>query len=224
MDFFREFSFEEAMRRPSSIHEAERAAMNVSPTSIHIAPLPTRLPTPPPCSIGDLAYRFHQQSLRVDTSVPPCYAYAPLTPPSDDDSASSADFPSSLSSSQLSSYESMSPAELRMRRQANTRMQCDASHVKDITNLVKKMIEDGDQCHICDPKSRTSSRASSSSSADEDEDEGVDMDYIPPSDQDLPLYSVKFRRSGDRVVGHAAVMKSVRMRKKPKMLKRLSSK
>jgi hypothetical protein len=222
-DFFSDFSFQEAMRQPSSVHEAERAAMSVSPTSVPVVPAPTRLPTPPPCTIGDLAHRFNQQTLRVDSSFSPpaCYPLEPLTPPSDD-FAFPAEFPPP---SQQPSYECMSPAEIRMQRQANTRMQCNPLHIKDIDSLVERMIHEGDQCHICEHKSRTSSRSTSSSgSSSVDEDEGVDMDYTPPSPQDVPLYVLKFRRSGDRVVGHAAVSKSVRMRKKPKMMRRPSSK
>jgi hypothetical protein len=214
--FFRDFSFGEAMRRPVSVVEAERTASNVSPTTVP-ASAPTRLPTPPPCSMGELEYRFHQQSLRIDPALHAQHCgREPLTPPGDDA------FPAEHVPSQQRSYSCMSPASLRRQRQANTRMQCSASHVKDISILVQKMIQAGDQCHVCEPKSRTPSNSSSSasSSASSIEDEGVDMDYSPPSPYEDQLYTLKFRRSGDHIAGSATVSKSIRMRKKSRVMKR----
>ncbi|KAF2258434.1 hypothetical protein CC78DRAFT_537809 [Lojkania enalia] len=225
-EIFGDFSFEAAARQPPSVYEAERAAMNVSPTTttaLALSPLPARLPTPPPCSIGELAHRFNQHSLRVEVDPAycrPAYFYEPLTPPSDE-LAFHTSFPEPT---HQPSYTALSPAELRMRRQASTRMQCSQTHIKDISELVRKMIEEGDQCQTCGPKSRTSySLSASSSSSDVDEDEGVDMDYDPPAVRESPLYGLKFRRSGDRLVGHAAVSKSVRMRKKSKVMKKSST-
>ncbi|KAF2730723.1 hypothetical protein EJ04DRAFT_515082 [Polyplosphaeria fusca] len=210
--FFRHFSFAEAMRRPASVVEAERTASNISPTTV-----PARLPTPP-CSMGELEYRFHRHTLRIDPSLarPACYAVEPLTPPGDDAPLS----PDQSLASQQRAYASLSAASLRRQRQAHMRMQCSSSHVKDISNLVQKMVEDGDQCHVCDPKSRTTSRSSSPSS--HSYDEGVVMDYSPPSPGEEPLHTLKFRRSGDQIVGHATVSKSIRMRKKSRVMKRSS--
>ncbi|KAF2476062.1 uncharacterized protein BDR25DRAFT_339930 [Lindgomyces ingoldianus] len=223
---FRDFSFGPASRHPSSFHEAERAAMNVSPTSTPLAPplYPARLPTPPPCSIGELAQRFNQQSLRVDTSSSyriPTFYELPLTPPSDD-------FVFPADAPQQSPYSFPSPVALRQQRQANMRMQCSPSHIRDISILVQRMVEEGDQCHICDSKSRTSPSPSpfpsppSSNSSNADEDEGVDMEYSPLAPKDSPLSTLKFRRSGDRLNGQAMVAKTVRMRKKSKVMKRSS--
>lgn len=207
---FRDFSFDAA--RPSSVHDAERAAMNVSPMSNPPGYF-TRLPTPPPCSMGELAQRLDQQSLRVD----PAYKFPneePPTPPSDQVS-----FSTSLHElPQRPSYSRITTATLRMQRQANVRMQCSSSHIDDISTLVQRMIEDEDQCNICEPKSPIST----SSSSNADEDEGVDMDYSPPSPREPPLPTLKFRRSGDRLNGCASVTKSVRMRKKSKIAKRSS--
>jgi hypothetical protein len=82
---FRDFSFAPASPPSIAIYEAERAAMNVSPTSKP----DTRehylsRPSTPPCTIGDLASQLNQQSLRIDTSVSNRCS-GPLTPPSEDD-------------------------------------------------------------------------------------------------------------------------------------------
>lgn len=211
--FFSDFSFAEAMRRPVSAVEAERTAANISPTTVPShSQTPARLPTPPPCSMGELEYRFHQQSLRIDPNFhAPICGGEPLTPPGDDA------FSHGLVMSQHRSYSTVSTATLRRQRQANTRMQCSASHVKDISNLVQKMITAGDQCHVCEPKPRTPSDSSYASSMD---DEGVDMDYSPPSPYADELHTLKFRRSGDHIVGSATVSKSIRMRKKSRIMKR----
>ncbi|ORY16647.1 hypothetical protein BCR34DRAFT_622341 [Clohesyomyces aquaticus] len=225
---FRDFSFEAASRHPSTAaHEAERAQMNVSPTSIPFATpppsAPARLPTPPPCTMGELAQRFHQQSLRVNTNsfyhssypsywTPACFE-VPLTPPGDDCSFSA----------QQSPYPALSSTELRQQRQANTRMQCSSTHIKDISMLVQRMVDDRDQCLIRDSKSPSTSPSSSPSpSMSSNYDEGVDMAYSPTGADELPLFPLKFRRSGERLHGQAMVSRSVRMRKKSKVMKRSS--
>ncbi|KAF2182504.1 hypothetical protein K469DRAFT_586106 [Zopfia rhizophila CBS 207.26] len=215
---FRNFAFEAASRHPSSVLEAERSAMNVSPTSTPFPPPPqqTRLPTPPPCSMRELAQKFNRHNLRVEVDpayeVPPFYE--PLTPPSDDFA-----FPVDSEYPREAPYSCLSPAEFRLQRQANTQMQCSPSHIKDISLLVGRMIEEGDQCCVYDSKPRTWLNSSEA-----DEDEGVDMDYNPPMSWERPPYTLKLRRSGDRLSGQAMVSKSVRMRKRSRAVKRTSSK
>ena len=210
---FRNFSFEAASRRPAA-HDPERA-MSVSPFS----PLPhiitSRPPTPPP-TMGELAYQFNQHTLHVEVDpayqLRPCYVDQPLTPPTDDFA-----FPELLDQPQQPApYPRLSAAILRKQRQSHMQMQCSSSHLEDISSLVQRMIENGDQCRICDHRSRPSSNASTS-----DNDEGVDMEYNPPPPQEVPVSSLKFRRSGDRRNG-AAVSKSVRMRIKSGITKRSS--
>ena len=206
---FRDFSFESASSLPSAVFDAERAAMNVSPTSLpSFKHVPTRLPTPPP-TVGDLTQAFDQHTLHI-------YPDEPLTSPSDEIA-----FPAHLHDPcpRGPAYSRLDSATLRMQRQANVRMQCSASHTKDISVLVQSMIEDGDQCNICDPKSRSSSSASST--VDEDEDEGVDMEYEPSSEPHFS-YALNFRRSGERVAGCATVSRTVRIRKKSRVMKRSS--
>lgn len=221
---FRHFSFESSSVHPSPLScsaelDIDRAAMNVSPTSTPVArtPVPARLPTPPPCSLGELAQRFHRHSLRVEVpqSSQSAPAYEPLTPPSDD-----CTFPadSSHSFQPVSFPPCRSSSSLRARRQANTRLQCSAAHIRDISLLVEKMIEEREQCSIRDtyrPKSTLSPDG-----IEPNEDEGVDMDYVPPTPHLSPPFTLKFRRSSDRPNGQACVAKNVRMRKKPSTLGR----
>ncbi|KAF2677820.1 hypothetical protein K458DRAFT_423668 [Lentithecium fluviatile CBS 122367] len=201
---FSHFSFDAAPTRARE-HDAERAAMNVSPTSTRLPPLPARLPTPPPCSMGDLAQILNQQSLRL---VVPSHKSAnePLTPPSDEDTFATA-LPQprpqlSLSTSRLNS------ATLRMQRQANVRMQSSSSHIKDISTLVERMIEAEDQCRICEQKPSLPPSPTS-------EDEGISMDYTVTNPKSEPRSLPLFYRAGDRNPGCTRVAKNTRMRRRP---------
>jgi hypothetical protein len=203
---FRDFSFEPASQHPQYRHEADRAAMNLSPTSMPRFAPPASPPTPPPCPVGELAARFDQHTLRVE--VDPAYRFPlenePLTPPDDD-----AAFPSEsqLGKAPRPTYSRLSTATLRMQRQANMRWQCTAAHSKDISQLVQRMVEDEDQCCVSDAKPII---PAPNTTCGADQDEGLDMDYTPPSP---PLYPLKFRRSGDRLTGGVCVSRNVRMRK-----------
>ncbi|KAJ4292714.1 hypothetical protein N0V90_009377 [Kalmusia sp. IMI 367209] len=200
---FRDFSFD-APSRHLPQHCPERAVLNVSPTSTSPSPfpLPARLPTPPPCSINDLAQALNKQDLRV--IVDPRYkaSHEPLTPP--DDVTFSHALPErpqlSLSTARLNS------ATLRMQRQAHVRMQSSSSHVKDIASLVEQMIQVGDQCNVCSRKSKPPSPVSS------EEDEGVSMDYTPSAKEEIRSM-LPFYRAGDRIDGSTRVTKRPRMRK-----------
>lgn len=202
-NMFRDFSFDPASR------EVDRTC-TVSPFS-H-SQHPARPPTPPPCSMLDLAHKF--LNIEVDSSPRYRSCHDPPTPPSDDFA-----FPVELLDTPQQSYlyPRLSAGTLRKQRQANTRMQCSPSHLEDISMLVQQMIEVGDQCRICDSKSHTSSNASSS-----DDDEGVDVDFGPSAPQEPHVYTLKFRRSGDRLNASAAVSKSVRMRRKSGITKKSS--
>ncbi|KAF2246501.1 hypothetical protein BU26DRAFT_520962 [Trematosphaeria pertusa] len=203
---FRDFSFESA-------RTAEPAAVSVCPTSIAPAPPPARLPTPPPCSVGDLAHALTQQSLRVQVDPSCRFACEPLTPPSDELAfpAELLDRPQQLASQRLAS------ATLRMQRQANTKMQCTSSRIKDISLLVR-MIEERDQCRICEPKSSTPPSPPLS-----DEDEGVDMEYTPSDPKDALRFELPFWRAGEKPNnnGCARVSKGVRMRKRSTVPRRV---
>ncbi|KAF1955162.1 hypothetical protein CC80DRAFT_493106 [Byssothecium circinans] len=186
---FGDYSFEAASRHPicDDRHKGDDVE---SPASVRPFTAPARLPTPPP-DMGDLVDALDQQSLRitVDTSFQSTSHHEPLTPLGDERSPTN-------STSRLHS------ATLRMQRQANVRMQCEMSHVKDITKLVE-MIEAGDQCNVCERKSAS-------------DDEGIDMHYTPTIKKQLhtviPLY-----RSNEHDTG-------ARVSKRPRMRRRRASK
>jgi hypothetical protein len=195
---FRDFSFAPASPPSIAIYEAERAAMNVSPTSKpdarqHILSRPST----PPCTIGDLASQLTQQSLRINCSS------GPLTPPSDDDDTSLG--------APRPTYSRVSASLLRMQRQSSSRMQCCSSHVRDITRLVQ-MIEEEEQCTISEVTSRTSSTSSLSSSTAGDE--GIDMEYEESAQGIEALVGMPQWKAGDLRDSCTRVAKSVRMRKR----------
>lgn len=197
--------------------DIDRANMNLSPTSLSpsISQPPSQYFSPPPCSMGELAARFNQQSLQVE--VDPAYAYSSHA--SDEEqtpSPTNTTFPSHiLEPAPRSRHSRVSTAVLRMQRQSNARLlQSSPSHLKDISNLVQKMLEDGDQCQIHAPGSPPSSASSSS-----DEDEGIDMAHTISS---TPLFTPSYRRATDRIPGCALIPKAIRMRRRTPITKRLS--
>jgi len=221
---FRDFSFNPASPPSISAYEADRAAMNVSPTSkpdtyqYYL----TRPPTPP-CTIGDLASILNQQTLRIDTNVKD-RSGGPLTPPSDDDDACAAPRPT---------YSRVSASLLRMQRQSNSRMQCSSSHARDISKLVQ-MIEEEEQCTINEVTSRTLSTSAltltststlSSRTCSTSGDEGIDMDYDTPVQGFEKLFGMPQWKATDLRDNCTRVARPVRMRKRPshKVEKRRSS-
>ncbi|KAF1974153.1 hypothetical protein BU23DRAFT_553547 [Bimuria novae-zelandiae CBS 107.79] len=202
---FRDFSFDTPSRLPEPL-----CTESASPTSMSPSLFPARPPTPPPCDMNELVLALGKQDLRVVVDPKFRAQYEPLTPPSDEDTfANHLPEPTQLSTAR------MNAATLRMQRQANVRMQCSVSHIKDISSLVEKMIEVEDQCHLCEPKSKRSSVSSLG------EDEGVGMDYTPTAKEQmrsmLPHY-----RAGDRIDGSARVSKRPRMRRSTCSLSKLA--
>ena len=199
---FRDFSFDPASPPSFSAYEADRAAMNVSPTSRpetqqHYF---SRPPTPP-CTIGDLASKLNQQSLRIEATVnDPC-----SSPPSDH-------YPiEPMQAAPRPTYSRISASLLRMQRQSSSRMQCSSSHARDISRLVQ-MIEEEEQCTINDV-SRTSSTSTTSSSSTSG-DEGIDMDYDLPAQGIETLIGMPQWRASDLRDSCTRVTKPVRMRKR----------
>ncbi|EDU47743.1 predicted protein [Pyrenophora tritici-repentis Pt-1C-BFP] len=213
---FRAFSFNPPVSPAYSAYEAERAAMNVSPTSRAESPkhMLNRPPTPP-CTMGDLAAQLNQQCLRIDTNIR-CYPNGPLTPASDDDDECASP------TQERPTYSRVTASLLRMQRQCNSRMQCNSSHVRDISKLVK-MIEHQDQCTVSESASASASRTSSTSSAStcasassasSGEDEGVNMEYDIPVQGIETLVSMPAWRAGEYRDTCIRVTKPVRMRKR----------
>ncbi|KAL6153529.1 hypothetical protein ACJBU6_08674 [Exserohilum turcicum] len=236
---FRDFSFAPVLRPAYALYEAERAAMNVSPTSKALPPVYDALrPPTPPCTMGDLALQLNQQSLRINTALA-AYPARPPTPESDHEQG-----PSHRTHQGRPTYSRIATSVLRMQRQHNSRMQCTSSHARDIAKLVK-MIEHEQQCTVSDPSPATKSPASpspspapSSSSSPpappsarararpSGHDEGVDMDYDMPSKAIDAMVATPAWRAADRRDSCARVTKSVRMRKRSRenaLSKRLSS-
>ncbi|KAF1831179.1 hypothetical protein BDW02DRAFT_572291 [Decorospora gaudefroyi] len=212
---FRNFSFAPASPPLYSVYEAERAAMNVSPTSGARPPiqLPDR-PLTPPYTMGDLAVQLKQQSLRIDTNVRCCYPAGPLTPGSDGDGNDGAS-PTEQARQERPTYSRVAASLLRMQRQQSSRIQYSPSHVRDISKLVK-MLEQEEQCTVSESSSRTSSTSTLSTWASPTDDEGVDMDYDMPAPTTETLADIPTRRSGDQRESCIRVTKPVRMRKRSK--------
>jgi hypothetical protein len=206
---FRDFSFDPASPPSYEAYEADRAAMNVSPTSKPASQQHylSRPPTPP-CSIGDLASQLNQQSLRIDTRVH-AGCSGPLTPPSDDDYAIEPVY-----AAPRPTYSRVSASLLRMQRQSSSRMQCSSSYVRDISRLVQ-MIEEEEQCTINEVTSRSSSTCTStSSSLSVAGDEGIHMEYDLPSQGIEALAGMPQWKAGDRRDSCTRVARTVRMRKR----------
>jgi hypothetical protein len=206
---FRDFSFDPASPPSYEAYEADRAAMNVSPTSKPASQQHylSRPPTPP-CSIGDLASKLNQQSLRIDTRVHDGCS-GPLTPPSDDDYAIEP-----VHAAPRPTYSRVSASLLRMQRQSSSRMQCSSSYVRDISRLVQ-MIEEEEQCTINEVTSRSSSTCTSTSSSSSGAgDEGIDMEYDLPSQGIDALVGMPPWKAGDRRDSCTRVARTVRMRKR----------
>jgi len=206
---FQNFSFQAASRHPSDL-ELERAYMNVSPTS---SPWPLPHPAEPSAvTIGELSQRFSEHTIEIDPNYQRTSYFDLPTPPTPSHDRYTQDVDSAYSSRRTSyvhvSYNGLSPAAIRLQRQTNVRLQCNTSHVKDISSLVERMMDKGEQCRICTrPRSKDSLSATSS-----DDDEGHTKSR-QSSISERPTVTLKYRRSGERLSGQTCVSKSVRLRK-----------
>jgi hypothetical protein len=188
---FNDYSFSSASRQdsPSFIH----SAATPSPYSYSPNPQPVS-----PNDLATLAHQFGQQSIRYDTrTANTTYSSTGQHQPS------------------ASSYSVQPPqgnyacphtySSVRSQRQSNTRLQCQPSHVHDISTLVERMIASGEQCLICSPVPAQTSPA-------HDEDEGIymgDSEYQHSTDGQ----GLSYRRSSDFGAAQSYVSKSIRVRK-----------
>ncbi|KAF2839310.1 hypothetical protein M501DRAFT_1016389 [Patellaria atrata CBS 101060] len=209
---FRNFSFEAASRHPSDLDA--HLYMDISPTSTPYlpgVPSPRSLPMRnPPISITELSDRFNEHSIHREPNYTSYFDIA--SPSSGEISPQYASFTHSRRSS--FTYTALSPTALRLQRQRNTRLQCDDAHVRDITSLVERMIDVGDQCVLSSPTSSTTTSSSASSS----DDEAPADDFARTrraSTSVIPSHTLRFRRSGDLRTNQERVMKSQRKRKYP---------
>lgn len=212
---FRDFSFDPVPSPAYALYEAERAAMNVSPTSpASPATLSHQSPRPPtpPCTMGDLALQLNHHSLRIDPTLR-CGPARPPTPGSDNEEAA----PSVECHSQQDrpTYSRIAASVLRMQRQHNSRMQCSSSHARDISRLVK-MIEHEKQCTVSAPSAVSAPASQFAPLAVSADDEAVDMDYDLPAKRIEAVIATPVWRASDRRESCVRVTKPVRMRKRSK--------
>jgi hypothetical protein len=103
----------------------------------------------------------------------------------------------------------------RTQRQHGVRMLCDPSHLRNIQDMVNKMVQSGEQCAISPP--RASSVGASPSHADDEGYSSLDENRRSGSISSVSsagsgASSLSFRRSVDSITG-ACVSKNVRVKK-----------
>jgi len=156
--------------------------------------------------MGELALRFGEQNLEVDPRYQGTSFLEPAAP-SDEDFLFGTD---PENSNRHLSYASLSPAAIRQQRQANMRLQCSASHARDISSLVERMVNNGEQCVICVPRASRSGLLPAMSDFEEDDYASVKQS----TRSDGTTYTLKYRRSGDVLSNQACVYKNIRLRQK----------
>ncbi|KAK8164104.1 hypothetical protein IWX90DRAFT_435997 [Phyllosticta citrichinensis] len=209
---FENFSFDAASRHASSFDvddcDPYWPMLPMSPTSSPAPGFgfdflsPRSDPTP---SVEELSWRLARQNI---CSQPPPFCLdeqewrrASSNASSTSSSPLTAEFPDVTSCP--------SPAHIRNRRQAHMQLQCESTHMRDIADLVKKMVEEGDQCVLTSRNDSIFSSASSTSSGDDVEPCDI------PRKLSTPLVSqpLRYKRSGDTFRG-SAVSKDIRFRKR----------
>lgn len=145
-----------------------------------------------------LAHQFSQQSIRHETYS----SYSTTAQPSYQPAPSTANSQYSPQNTYTCAHNT---ATIRSQRQANTRLQCDPSHAREISSLVERMIASGDQCLVCSPDSYVSSP--------QPDDEGVaDMSDGDNMAHGRSSHTLSYRRSSDFGSSHY-VTKKIRVRK-----------
>lgn len=181
--------------------------MNVSPSTV-VSDDSTRPQTPPP-SVADLARDLNRQTLHLQPDNSHCHMF-PCDP------ATHTHTHTHTRPDERPTYSRIASASLRLQRQTNTSRHCNPSHLEDMSRLVARMVDDEDQCNVCEPKTPIQSPPSPRN----EEDEGIDMGYASPNPEARHTFPFSFRRAADRVSKSAAVVKKVRMRRRPKTAKK----
>jgi len=107
---------------------------------------------PLPISVADLSYQLSQQSFQYTPSSDPGYASfstqsnvpALDCPPIDNFHNEDAVL--------LPDFSQYSFSGVRLQRQRALRRQCSAGHLREISALVTRMIENEEQCSVCSPQ------------------------------------------------------------------------
>ncbi|KAF1808455.1 hypothetical protein P152DRAFT_477245 [Eremomyces bilateralis CBS 781.70] len=125
-------------------------------------PYPSVSPTSTPESYGAQHRAINDLTHQLDTShladqspttsyfdfdTPPPYNY-PTNP-----SPTSSHAPDDPAPSQLANYFETDYRALRAQRQAASRLQCSTRHLREISALVTRMVESGEQCCLFSPSS-----------------------------------------------------------------------
>lgn len=200
---FESFSFAAASRHPSSLDTDDDdyayPDVSISPTSS-----PVSDQSFPDMSVAELSRRFGAQNITSDLYQAPTSPFELSAPWANDDDWSTSTSASSPTSPYFPEDNYPDPSTIRARRQAHIALQCDAAHMRDISSLVKKMIESGDQCKLAP-------RNDSVVSSECDDDEGYEL----PRSNSSPAVSqsLRYRRSGE-VLSTAAVSKNIRFRRR----------
>lgn len=162
-------------------------------------------------SVTDLVAQFAVHRIRRTSQISyhPFESYANQ----DDDAAWSIppDDGASLSESTALAQTARSFSNTRLQRQVNTRLLCTASHHRDISALVARMIDSGDQCDISSPDP-----SETSLTIDEDEGYNSSEDISRRSSTVATRPRLEYRRSSDCSRIGTCVTKPVRLRKETK--------
>ena len=170
---FEHFSFKQNAVAHGSSTTSTANSTAVSPTSTRSSSPSLHQAGSSSTSILELSRQFSEHS--IDQCLRRAPALRPSRQPSTDPSPShshdssirsSRSSTSSFSSllSNTTNYSDMSSTAIRLQRQAHTRMQAENTHLRDISTLVQKMINDGDQCMVCTHPSEEPSSAGTAAS------------------------------------------------------------
>lgn len=207
---FRDFSFDATTRSGCQVYEGDHAARNPSPKFNHHL---DDLIAPPLCPMADLVAQLDQHHLYRN---PPCptHGSTPLPPPSPSLHHSSA---AHSHDSPQPTYSRIAASVLRRQRQSHSRLQCTASHIRDISALVRMMEAQEKYTHFESIKSRTWSSSTTSSTEStmtvSDSDEESDTESSPPRHKATAVAAMQAWRPDGKADGYVRVTKMVRMRR-----------
>ena len=107
---------------------------------------------------------------------------------------------------------SFSPSRRRVQRQHGVRMLCDPSHLRNIQEMVDRMVRSGDQCAVSPPRASSAEPSNSDDEGYSSFDENHRNGSISSVSSSGSGPNLTFKRSADSITG-ACVSKNVRVRK-----------
>ncbi|KAI9692116.1 MAG: hypothetical protein M1822_006346 [Bathelium mastoideum] len=114
-----------------------------------------------------------------------------------------------FTTSELTSSHGRHPAIKRTQRQDNMRLQTEASHLREISSLVQRMVATQEQCSLCGSESSASEHSITPSESEDDVASIASPKHEAPSRR----HNLPYRRSTEVLKGRPGVNKDVRMRK-----------